>query len=290
MLVELVKVQTTDGVRLDGALSSPQSAACDTLVICLHGVGGNFYGSRMMAELAEAIAGDSVACLRVNTRGHDYCYTGMSRMGVRRLGAAYERLEQCLEDIDAWMGWAQTRYQRVILLGHSLGALKAIYFQRFGNLGLLQRVIAVSPPRLSYRAFLAGQRSAEFRKSIANARSAVEQGEPERLVEVTVPFPLLITAESYLDKYGEQEKYDLESMVDGLTLPTDFIYGGHELEFSGVAFAGLDQSIEQIAIFEGLENLISVQRVDDADHMYTQHTPQLIELILPLIGSRQADA
>ena len=290
MLVELVKVQTTDGVRLDGALSSPRNAASDRLVICLHGVGGNFYGSRMMAELAEAIVGEAVACLRVNTRGHDYCYTGMSRMGVRRLGAAYERLEQCVEDIDAWMGWAQARYQQVILLGHSLGALKAVYFQRFGDHGLLQRVIAVSPPRLSYRAFMAGQRSAEFRQSIANARTAVEQGEPERLVDVTVPFPLLITAESYLDKYGEQEKYDLESMVSGLTLPTDFIYGGHELEFSGVAFAGLYQSIEQIGIREGLENLISVQKVVDADHMYTQHTPQLIELILPLIRNEHTQA
>ena len=94
MLVELLKVQTRDGVRLDGALSAAATSSNETLVILLHGVGGNFYGSRMMAELVTAITGTETDCLRVNTRGHDYCYTGMSRMGIRRLGAGYERIEQ----------------------------------------------------------------------------------------------------------------------------------------------------------------------------------------------------
>ena len=91
-------------------------------------------------------------------------------MGVRRLGSAYERVEQCLEDLDAWLVWADERYQRVILLGHSLGAIKALYYQvhrspqSLQTLPSLRQVIAISPPRLSYKAFSQGQQSAEFRQ------------------------------------------------------------------------------------------------------------------------------
>ena len=283
MIVQLVKVQTSDGVRLDGALNQANSQAARNLVICLHGVGSNFYGSRMMSELALAIADWNADCLRVNTRGHDYCYTGMSRMGVRRLGAGYERVEQCLEDIDAWLDWADQQYEQVILLGHSLGAIKAVYYQVNRVQATLSRVIAVSPPRLSYRAFLAGERSGEFRVSIENARTAIEEGQPERLVDVTVPFPLLITAESYLDKYGPEEKYNIETFIDQLTIPTDFVFGGHELEYSGIAFAALDRSVEELAAEAGKSDVVTVQVVANADHMYSQHAAPLATLLEPLI-------
>ena len=286
MIVELIKVQTRDGVRLDGALSVAEQEQQESkvLVLCLHGVGSNFYGSRMLAELALEVVNNGVDCLRVNTRGHDYCYTGMSRMGVRRLGAGYERVEECLEDLDAWLDWANDRYQSVILLGHSLGALKAVFYQRHHMHHLLRKVIAVSPPRLSYRAFMAGEQSFGFQQSIENAEQSIRDGEPQRLVDVSVPFPLLITAEGYLDKYGPQEKYNLEPMVSELVLPTDFIFGGHELQYSGIAFAGLDNSIKSIVAEAGLENQISLQVIDQADHMYSQHSGELAELVISLLG------
>ncbi len=303
MLVELVKVQTTDGVRLDGAwskaatLKSHQHSSDNTsrsLVLCLHGVGSNFYGSRMMAEVAEAVAEWGCDCLRVNLRGHDYCYTGMSRMGVRRLGSAYERVEQCLEDLDAWLAWADERYQRVILLGHSLGAIKALYYQVHRSpqslqaLPSLRQVIAISPPRLSYQAFSQGQQSVEFQQSIQNARDAMEAGSPQKLVDVTVPFPLLMTAASYLDKYGPQEKYNIEQLLDGLQLPTDFIYGGHELQFGGVAFAGLDDSIPELVRRADVTSQVTVQVVPDADHLYSQHTSDLLLRLKPLMADRSS--
>tara|TARA_Y100001954_G_scaffold36058_4_gene35003 strand:- start:171 stop:1094 length:924 start_codon:yes stop_codon:yes gene_type:complete len=299
MLVELVKVQTTDGVRLDGAwnkaatLNSNQDSSgkeSKSLVLCLHGVGSNFYGSRMMSEVAEAVADWGYDCLRVNLRGHDYCYTGMSRMGIRRLGSAYERVEQCLEDLDAWLVWADERYQRVILLGHSLGAIKALYYQVHRSpqslqaLPSLRQVIAISPPRLSYKAFSQGQQSAEFRQSIQNARDAMEAGAPQQLVDVTVPFPLLMTAESYLDKYGPQEKYNIEQLLDGIQLQTDFIYGGHELQFGGVAFAGLDESIPELVRRMEVASQVTLQVVPEADHLYSQHTTDLLLKLQPLLA------
>ena len=44
-------------------------------------------------------------------------------------------------------------------------------------------MIAISPPRLSYKAFMEGERSAEFRQSIENSRTAISEGGPESLVD-----------------------------------------------------------------------------------------------------------
>ena len=131
---------------------------------------------------------------------------------------------------------------------------------------------------------MAGEQSFGFQQSIENAEQAIRDGEPQRLVDVSVPFPLLITAEGYLDKYGPQEKYNLEPMVSELSLPTDFIFGGHELQYSGIAFAGLDNSIKSIVAEAGLQNQISLQVIDQADHMYSQHSGELAELVISLIG------
>ena len=145
MLVDLVNVETDDSIRLDGALrvgddlTAPRDTAAQQLaadgaalgadaVLLLHGAGGNFYSSTMMANLASRFVERGVAALVANTRGHDGISTTTAPIGRRVHGAAYEKVDACRHDITAWLRWLNQRgYQRLGLLGHSLGAVKAIY-------------------------------------------------------------------------------------------------------------------------------------------------------------------
>ncbi len=127
MWVELVQVRTSDGLRLDGALlpsnQEPRATAIVDGVVCLHGVGSNFYGSNMMQHLATALSNCGLPVLRVNTRGHDGVSTAATERGGRLQGAAYEIVDECRHDVLAWVSFLQQRgYQRVALLGHSLAA------------------------------------------------------------------------------------------------------------------------------------------------------------------------
>ncbi len=193
MIVELVKTQTRDGVRLDGAITRGSvNAASDVassskptgLIVCLHGVGSNFYCSTMMNVLAEGLHGEQWDVLRVNTRGHDYCYVGSFKMGVRRLGSGYETVADCVQDIASWVQWAkQAGYERVVLLGHSLGAIKTVFYQSQETSDLVIAVLAISPPRLEHEIFLVGERSGEFRASFGAAENLIAKGLMDELVD-----------------------------------------------------------------------------------------------------------
>src|SRR5579859_3253047 len=130
MTVDLVHVETADGVRLDGALRTPDGGIERQLgldlVICHHGVGGNFYNPYFFDDLGSLLVDQGCAMLRVNSRGHDLVYRGPRG----KLGAEYELLDDSRRDWRAWLDFGSSAgYQRIAVWGHSLGAVKTIYYQ-----------------------------------------------------------------------------------------------------------------------------------------------------------------
>src|SRR5436190_23672164 len=130
MLVDLVHTTTRDGVRLDGMLQMPTGGKTwpvDGLCF-VHGTGGNFYGSTLFDAIGQRCLERGCAVLRVNTRGHDGISNAVTAKGGRRLGAAYEIVDDCRHDLAAWVDFLQQRVgPRIALVGHSLGAVKCLY-------------------------------------------------------------------------------------------------------------------------------------------------------------------
>src|SRR6266699_5033132 len=81
-----------------------QQLAVD-VVICHHGVGSNFYVPSFFDKMGDALVATVTAILRVNNRGHDQAY----HLQQRRLGAAYELIDDCRQDFSAWLDFATAR-------------------------------------------------------------------------------------------------------------------------------------------------------------------------------------
>ena len=178
MNVELVRAVTEDKIQLDGALHA--GATDKPLVVCLHGVGGNFYGGTMFSELLPPLQARDHSVLWANTRGHD-SITFSGSPGPA-LGAAFEMVDHCRIDFAAWAEWAASRgFPSLILLGHSLGAIKAVYCQSVQPLPSIQSIIAASPPRLSYLAFKNGPRSSAFFEDMQIANQLIADGKGDQL-------------------------------------------------------------------------------------------------------------
>jgi pimeloyl-ACP methyl ester carboxylesterase len=283
MHVELVRTTTRDGLRLDGALvesADTRSPAPDSRLsatILLHGVAGNFYTSSTFDAVIPRLQELGLAVLSVNTRGHDSVFGSMAGNVRRRLGAAYETVDDCRLDIGAWIELLASRgHSSVVLIGHSLGAIKAVYAQAHEKWPHVAAVVAASPPRLSYSAFMNSAESSVFWESMSTAERMVAEGRGDELFTGKFPFPLLITAAGYIDKYGPAERYNILRFAADLACPALFTYGSKELSGEGIAFANLPEALMSLPNSKHRSAIV----IDGADHAYTGVSDELAATVL----------
>jgi pimeloyl-ACP methyl ester carboxylesterase len=272
MDVELVTVVTDDGVRLDGSLrTSARNGRSAPLgidvAICHHGVGGNFYAPSFFDPVGDALVANGTAILRVNNRGHDQAF----HQQQRRLGAAYEVIDDCRQDFTAWLDFAAARgFRRVALWGHSLGAVKTVYFLSVVHDPRVVCAVASSPPRFVHEAYLTSPNGARFKADIDRAQEFIDAGQPEALVEAQIPQPRAFSARTYLDKYGPAARYDYFAHLPSTNVPLLLTLGS--LEQNDISFAALAERGPSMS--NEWPNL-SYALIDGADHSYTDRTDAL---------------
>lgn len=273
MLVDLVQTTTRDGVRLDGMLQTPQAPnAWPVDALCfVHGTGGNFYASTLFDAIGAHCLEHGCVVLRVNTRGHDVISNAVTSKGGRRLGAAYEIVDDCRFDIAAWVDFLRERVgPRVGLVGHSLGAVKCLFSLAHETSLPVTCAVAISPPRLSYSWFCASPEGTKFLETYQQAEALVQAGRPTSLLDVPVPIPFAITAAGYVEKYGPDERYNYLNFLNGVRCPVLLTLGTIE-SANNMAFRGAAAAIAELHRAK-----VSAVTIADADHFYTNTRPSLI--------------
>jgi pimeloyl-ACP methyl ester carboxylesterase len=248
-LVELARVETADGLFLDGALQLPQQTgplAVDAFLL-IHGTGSSFYASGVLETFAQQAVADGTAVLRVNTRGHDAMCSIPGRTGSVKGGAAYERIGDSPLDITAWVNWlAAGGFKRIVLVGHSMGAVKAIYSQVQARHPAVCEIIGISPPHFAHERLRTGPRGETFREEFARASELVAIGHGETLIPVTQPLRFMATAAGYIEKYGPEDRYNFVPLLSRLPCPTLVLIGSESIKTS-TAFGGLPEAVAEAA-------------------------------------------
>jgi len=280
MNVELVRVVTADGVRLEGTLRVPESPETGRLpvdiVIFHHGVAGNFYNPSFFDQMSDAFLDLGCAVLRANNRGRDLAFNAPGSP-AGRLGAAFETVDDCRHDWTTWTDFAEARgFRRIGLWGQSLGAVKTIYFLAVQGDSRITRAITTSPPRFSHSIYAAREDAAAFLTSYDQAKRLVDEGEPDTLFAATIPTSLIATARTYVDKYGPAERYNVLKHLPDVKTPLLVTIGGEEGIYQDrpdrYAFGGLAEEVAAVA--SGLPN-VTFALIEGADHSYTNRTDQL---------------
>ena len=265
---ELVDVMTSDRVRLDGfymAAKGVKDGYLDAAVIT-HGLSGNFYSSRLLKYLAVHLVDRGISTVIINTRGHDYLNLTVRSGRSQTLGAAYERVDECPQDINAWVEFLTNQgHQNVVLLGHSLGAIKTLYAQAHAPCPEVKAVCGLSATRLSYDALLASPGGDRFSHWLKMAAELVADRRADELMYVDFPFPTWISASAYLEKYGAGDQLNWLNFIQQIRVPTWLGFGELELA-ENPAFLGLQGELDQVD--EGLDN-ITIETISGADHFYS---------------------
>ena len=144
----LIEFLAKDGCQLHGSLVSKKNKKA---VIFIPGMGGNFYRSIGLRMYKKFINGGFDLFL-LNTRGHDtiakviFEKTRNKNRRVKFLGTGLEKFEESFYDIKAAVDLLdKLRYKKTVLMGHSSGCHKAIYYQYKANDKRILALVLLAP-------------------------------------------------------------------------------------------------------------------------------------------------
>jgi pimeloyl-ACP methyl ester carboxylesterase len=272
MPTELRRVISADGVFLDGALETPAIAATSNLPVdaflLVHGTGSNFYDAGVLESFEQQASATDHAVLRINTRGHDGVSSIPATQGSVPGGAAYETIDDCRFDLHAWLDdLVSLGYSRIVLVGHSMGAVKSILTMATQPHSAVRYLVGISPPRFHHARLMADSRTDAFRADYARACRLVDEGCAEELMCVQQPLPMLLTANGFLAKYGPHDDFDVVTHLPNISRPTLIVVGSDSVKNSP-AFADLPQAIDDVA---KTNERLSVKIVEGANTGYSSH-------------------
>jgi pimeloyl-ACP methyl ester carboxylesterase len=232
----------------------------------------NFY-LPPLATFGQELAKRGFHSFVINTRGHDW----IARAGnlTKFGGSAYENIEDCLLDLDGAFNFLrQHNYRRIVLVGHSLGAIKSIIYQGTRRRSDVVGVVSCSAPRQFYSERIARQPG--FADLIAKAENLIAEGKEEELLSVAVgPTPGIFTARTHLNKYGKDDRYDCRPYARRLGCPLLAVVGSIEPKF-------FHQYAQDLVEAAGPNSAYKL--VEGANHFYQRHSREIIDIIYQWLG------
>jgi len=147
---KFVQIETTDGIILPGLLYKANNSK--KVAIYLHGNGSAsvFYSDDQKIDLAQALEKKNISLLLFNNRGAHLIkkLTIKNPDGTeerKRFGMAYEKIKECVEDIDGAISFLKKRgFNRFYLIGESTGANKICVYHFYKPKNSVTKYILLS--------------------------------------------------------------------------------------------------------------------------------------------------
>lgn len=185
LLVNIEYAWTDDDLRLMGV----HYAGKKTCVVVVHGMSGSIIENYFAVVLGEKLVSQGIGLLYGHNRGYGYQSVMPKRPTAEdngwhheRHGTMYELFEESPRDIDAWVKRARALgYERIVLMGHSLGCSKVVYYISQHPDVDFAGVILASPPDVVGLAEMA-TRQPDHLELLGRARELLQLGRPYELV------------------------------------------------------------------------------------------------------------
>lgn len=289
----LVRAISPDGVELRGFLSEPDRAG-GILFLHLHGMFNNFYLPLYLTPLFDALAENKFRLLTANTRANDFLmylrrYSTNAEFEWIRAGGSYETFSDCLLDIDAWLALCESLSVRVVLMGHSHGALKVAYyaFKRVLPQHVVGQILLSPSDDISMQRQRLGER---FDEALALASSIIGRNGEEMMPDWAYGYP--VSAKMYLDMFGETSELglfrfdDASSMLNAparFSVPTLVVFGERDKSTSSLSSQAAIERIQR-SLAQSVD--VTGQVVRGADHYYHGAETELARVVGSWASSR----
>ncbi len=270
---ELVYAETDDGFLHAGVVIRPRDQPpAPVPIVWVHGAGANFY-MRPYIVLARELAAHGFTSILGNNRGHDFgFFVGFDGNRPVYAGQGWEQFDEAPRDIRAWIDFAErVGFRDVVLLGHSLGATKALYAQaQYPDVRVRGLIIASAPARLA--------KHSNVPEVLMRAEQLVREGRGQDLLPwASLPGGGTLSANTYLKRaQAHLDSFGLDSgdpLVRHIACPILAFYGTNE------GFVGTAHDLEHMRRNATTAPLVETRMVDGADHTYTGYEPEVAAMV-----------
>jgi pimeloyl-ACP methyl ester carboxylesterase len=287
-----VQITTTDGLTLPGLFyEAPHSQKA---MIYLHGNGSSsvFYSDDERLELAKSLNKKGISLLMFNNRGAHYIkklhVTKNGEEESKYFGMAYEKIKECIEDIDGAVAFLKTKeYKTFYLIGESTGANKICVYHFYKPTNEISKYILVSGGDDTgiYYDYLGKKK---FYKLLREAEEKIKKHEGEDLIKELLPDEFF-SYQAFYDTCNPDGDYNVFPYVEeikkiklstkplfrhaqSIGKPTLVIYG----EKDQYALGGGRKSAE---ILKKYCPNFTYENIKDADHALTFHQKEYAKIV-----------
>ena len=112
----------------------------------------------------------------------------------KRCGCMYEIFEDCIYDIDLAIQTAKEKgYKRIILLGHSLGCNKVIYYYYKKHPNILGMILASAPDMIESHLLI----EPDYEELLKEAKENIDKNQPTKLLHKMIEDYMYMSSQTY---------------------------------------------------------------------------------------------
>jgi hypothetical protein len=289
----LIKTTTSDGLEHAGFWVDKKS---EVAVFHSHGTSGDFYTHKFIEAEAEKLSEQGISFLTANNRGHDV-YADIRKhqnenVEWEQIGGAFEKFEDCLIDIAAWLDFLIDHgVKKIILQAHSL-TQKILYYQCYKKDERVIGQIHLSPCNdAGYMYYLLGEK--KYNETNRMIEEMVKAGNVKELLpkELSVVCPMgALAYNGYLTENSignlfpyhnpESPKWKLLNETNN---PLLAIFGGAD----GFIKPSIKDAANLFKRHAKSAKSITTRIIDGAPHSYIGFEEQLVEIIQNWISDQR---
>jgi pimeloyl-ACP methyl ester carboxylesterase len=285
----LLEIVTPKNVILKALLFGPTTPK--TIVIFLHGLGSSLFAHH---DILLPLVTSTTSVLSFNNRGHDEV-ADIKKLDKRKArgkiripgGAAREIFTDCIDDIQGAVNTAkQLGADRIFLLGQSTGCQKVSYYlSKRQNQKHISGAILLAPIS-DYASRKKVGHPIAFEKALQIAQTFVDSGKPHALLPEKI-WPELSEAQRFISLYTPDSPEEIFSYAQSTKNPKALRNITNPLlVVLGEKDQYRDRPIKKIADwFSRNTKQGQVVMIPQADHGFSEHTQDVINLIQEFIAS-----
>jgi pimeloyl-ACP methyl ester carboxylesterase len=289
---KLVQIQTEDGLILPGLLyEAPKS---EKVAVHLHGNGSTsvFYSDDQRGILAQALIEEGISFLLFNNRGAHYIkkldIIARGKKTQKRFGTAYEKIKECVYDIDGAVDFLKNRgYREFYLIGESTGSNKICVYNFYKPNNRVAKYILLGGAD-DVGIYYDGLGKKRFSTLLKQSKEKIRKGEGEEVIHELLP-DKIFSYKGFYDIANPDGNYNVFPFLEALgkanlskrplfryyksiTKPTLVVYG----EKDQYAWGDVPRVVE---IMRKQKPEFTYKIIKDADHSFSEHQKQLAEVV-----------